>query len=276
MRGKLKENSNIRLKMKNKKLEFPKNKVKILNVGISSMSMDEVLMAVASRLKKGKTLFITTPNPEILVASQIDEGLREAVSSSDISVPDGVGIVWALKLLKGVALQRVRGRELFIRLLEIANERSLKVFLLGSTKSVIEASIKTVHKKFPEVDISGDKYVVLGQNAEFVSKEDSLKHKEIVSDINKFKPDMLFVAFGAPKQEKWIAKHLSELDVNVAMTIGGTLDYFSGKASLPPKLLADLGLEWAWRLIKEPWRARRIINAVIIFPILVLKEKLKG
>lgn len=256
--------------------DFSKNKIELLGINISSISMDEVLKVVSSGLKNKKQLFITTPNPEIVVASQIDEGLREAINGSDVAVPDGVGIVWASKILKGKILHRTRGRELFIKLLEMANENSLKVFLLGSTKSVIEASIETVHKKFPAVDISGDNYIALDQNADFVSKSSSTKHCEIINHINRIKPDILFVALGAPKQEKWIARYLPELNIRVAMAVGGTLDYFSGKASLPPKILADLGLEWLWRLIKEPWRIRRIINAVVIFPILIFKRKLSN
>ena len=113
----------------------------------------------------------------------------------------------------------------------------------------------------------------LNRNGQPVTEEDREIENKIIGKINKLKPDLLFVGFGMPRQEKWIARNLAKLDIGGAIAVGGTFDYVFGSAMLPPKGLERWGLEWFWRLIREPKRLGRILNAVVIFPFLAIWHK---
>ncbi|MBI1863955.1 WecB/TagA/CpsF family glycosyltransferase [Candidatus Woesebacteria bacterium] len=246
----------------------------VLGVKITSKDKREVLEKVDFCLTRGKKFYITTPNPEIIVQAQDDKKLKESLEKSNISIVDGVGLKLALKVLGFDGYRITKGREMFIELLKIANERGYKVFLLGGVNRVNKRCIEKILKEFPNINIQGNSGPKLNNDAKPVSEVDSKLYKDTLRDINMSKPDFLFVAFGAPKQEKWVFDNIENLKVKGVMVVGGTLDYFSGEASLPPEWLSAIGLEWMWRLIKEPSRISRIYNAVFVFPILVLKSRL--
>ncbi len=245
----------------------------VLGVKITSKSKLEVLESIDFCLNNHKKFYITTPNPEIIVQAQNDKKLKESLQLSDISIVDGVGIKLALMVLGFGGYRITKGRELFIELLKIANERGYKVFLLGGLDRVNKSCIEKILKEYPNINVQGNPGPTLNQEAKPVSEVDSKLYKDTLRDINMSKPDFLFVAYGAPKQEKWVFENIKNLKVKGVMVIGGTLDYFSGEASLPPEWLSNIGLEWLWRLIKDPSRISRIFNAVIVFPILVLKNR---
>jgi N-acetylglucosaminyldiphosphoundecaprenol N-acetyl-beta-D-mannosaminyltransferase len=113
----------------------------------------------------------------------------------------------------------------------------------------------------------------LDKDANPLGPQNRLVEEKSIARINEFKPHILFVGFNAPKQEKWVYKWLPHLKVGSAMVLGGTFDYFAGRAALPPEWMEKLGLEWLWRLIREPWRAPRIFNAVVVFPIRVVASR---
>ncbi len=256
--------------MPEKSLKTPK----ILNIKISVTRPSEVLNFVKSSLRGRHKFFITTPNPEIIVEAQTNEKLREALGLADLSLPDGIGITIVSKFLSISGVKRIPGREMMFELLKLTNKNKYnKVFLLGSTPKCVSTSVHKIKKYYPNIKIYGDSGPRLDKNANPVSKVDIKLQSDVLDKINKIRPNLLFVAFGAPKQELWVQKHFKNLKVGGVMVVGGSLDYFAGLAKLPPKWLANLGLEWLWRLINEPKRVKRILNAVIIFPYLVLKEK---
>jgi len=248
--------------------------VKILGVGVSSTTELQVLAFFRDNLKKNKKIFITTPNPEIILRAQRDEILLKSLNKSDIAVPDGTGVLWAAKFLNNPLKSRIKGRELMIKLLEHANNEQLKVFFLGASPLVNEKAVKKAKVQYPNALVFGNSGPRLNDEVQPVTEADSKSQIEVVNHINEVKPDILFVAFGAPKQEKWSYKWLPKIKVKSIMVIGGSLDYFVGSAVLPPRWMARVGLEWLWRLLKNPARIKRIFNAVIVFPTLVIKEKL--
>lgn len=240
----------------------------LMSVKISSTSKDEVLENIEKSLRNNVQFFISTPNPEIVLMAQNDKDLLKALNLSDISIPDGVGLLWAAKQLKfSHKLERIPGRELMDALFEMANRKKSKIFLLGGSSEVNKKAQNRIQKDYPEVTVTGNGEIKVDING-YSDKTDS-----VINEINRFKPDFLFVALGAPKQEKWIAENIKNIDANVLMTVGGALDYFVGNVPIPPKFMSKSGLEWLWRLLVQPSRFPRIFNAVVRFPLLVLRNK---
>lgn len=233
-------------------LKSARKHVNILNVRLDSTSIEEVLNTIGDFRQSKHKFSLFTPNPEILVEAEKNKNFQKILNSADLSIPDGIGLKIAEPSLK-----IIKGRELFLKLLSLARKKNWKVFFLGGM------GIKNVTTG-PALD----------KNGEPSSEEDRKIEIEIIEKINKLKPDILFVGFGYPKQERWIYKWLSKLEVGGAMAVGGTFDYVFGKAKLPPVWLEKACLEWFWRLLNEPKRIFRIFNAVIIFPLKILCSKL--
>lgn len=283
------------------------NQGKILKIKLTSKPKEEVLKDVETLLSEAKKFYITTPNPEIAVKAYSDCELLEILNSAEFSLPDGFGLAVAHKFLKlektrnkvlavpyyilqwlfvlvsipvkknraGDRLEIIRGRDFMIDLFILADKKSYKVYLLGGYPEVVNSeSVKKINQEFKNIKVSGSSGPMLDKEANPVSEVDSCTQKEVLRDINNFRPDILIVALGAPKQEKWVNKNLSRLNVKCTMVVGGALDYYSGYKKLPPKWMEEWGLEWLWRLILEPSRIKRILNAVFVFPALVIKSKM--
>lgn len=244
------------------------NTVQILGINIVSTTKPRLLLLLEGGLAQKSKIFITTPNPEIILEAQNNPTLKEAINNSDFAIPDGAGL-----RLADNNLEIIKGRELMLDLLQIANKKALKVYFLGSTKEVITKTINKVGKDFPNLKAKGNSGPMLNKSANPVSERDISLELDVIKEINLFKPDILFVAFGAPKQEIWVSKNLKDLNIKCAMAVGGALDYYSGSVLPVPGIFSKLNLEWLWRLIQDPKRLPRIFNATVIFP---LKLILKG
>lgn len=242
----------------------------ILGVKLSSARKSELLKKALVMIKSGKKLLIVTPNPEIIVEAQSDKKLKEVLNSAEISLPDGVGLNVARKLQKQSAFERIPGRVFMLDLLDICNKNHLKAYFLGSSDSVIKKCLEKARIDFPGLVVKGKSGPILDKGALPINSQEELTQNEVIKDINQFAPNILFLAFGAPKQEKWWNLHKEELNVNSAMVVGGSLDYYSGVKALPPEYISKLGLEWGWRFVKEPTRFKRILTAIVLFPIHVL------
>jgi len=245
------------------------NKVEILGVQIDNLSLQEVLEKVKLFLADKNQHFIVTPNPEFLVAAQKDSRFKEILNYADIAVADGVGLIKAAKFL-GQRLQRVPGVDLSWAICELAEQTGFSVYLLGAKEMVAAQMTEKLLHHLPQLKVVGAE-----SGGEIIDpKKDDL---DLLARINDAKPKILFVAFGQVKQEKWIFYHLDKLpSVKLAIGVGGTFDYIAGTAKRPPKFIRRMGLEWLYRLIWEPWRWKRILNAVVVFPILVAIFKIKS
>lgn len=281
--------------------------VNILKVQIDGTSKSRVLRFVQSSLKNQNKFFITTPNPEIVLKAQNDERLLQIINDSDIRLPDGIGLSMAAKFLSidapdnialrsaasfmqglgvGVALfvdrqwltqeiVPIKGRDLFLELIRLANKKKWKVFLLGGEQEGVgnEAKLR-LERTYKGIRIDRASGPLLNQEGKPLNAEEQEKEMEAVDRINDFEPQILFVAFGAPKQEKWVGRWMDELKVGGVMVVGGTIDYFAGNTDLPPHFIDELGLEWLWRLFKQPWRLKRVLRATVVFPWKVFLHKL--
>lgn len=242
-------------------------KVEILGVNISNITIAETLEQINEMLSGSEGNLIATVNPEFVLASQKDIEFKNVLNSAAIATADGTGIIWAGKLLKKIKLIRVTGVDLCLELLK-GKCPEAKIFLLGGASGVAE----TVKAKYPDTWIVGAE-----SGGELVEATWELEDNQAVIDqINSSGANLLLVAFGQVRQEMWIAKNLDKLqNIRVAIGIGGTFDYLSGKIKRAPQFLRAIGLEWLFRLIKEPKRWRRIWNATVKFPLLIMKEKFK-
>lgn len=253
----------------------------IFGISLNSTSTSEVLDFVSSRLDSKEKFYIVTPNPEIILAARDDWLLKDALQKADFAVPDGVGLKFAYKFLHNEKINIIKGRELFNSLINLAEEKALRVYFVGGEKGETEKSIEILSKTYQNIKFKTHKTPKYGQNGQPISEDDKKMHKELMASIKMFEPELIFVGMTPPKQEKWILRNFFRLNAVGAMTIGGTFNYISGNSKLPPKWMSKIGLEWLWRVISEPKRIKRIINAVIIFPwtiflVKLLKQRFKS
>ena len=273
----------------------------ILKKAQNSNSKDRVLPFMRSKLNLKKNFSILSANPEIVLLALKDSNLASILLSSDILLNDGVGLSTANDFLckktykskffsfflyvyqgifEGVGIlfkknkKVLKGRDLFMEVIKLANKLNWKIFLLGGTK---DEALKTKNKleaSFKQIMIEEDQGAIVNNFGMPISKEEKIKEKEAIDKINLFKPDVVFLALGAPKQEYWIKNNQKNLNTKGIMAVGGTFNYIAGNMRLPMSIFEKTGLEWIWRLIIEPKRIVRIINAVIIFPLKVFLYKL--
>lgn len=236
--------------------------VSILGVRVDAVTLTEARDTILALRSSKERCHVMTPNPEMLVAASRDPAFKELLNSSDLNVADGAGLLWAARR-QGFRLPgRVTGIDLVCAVTEATNAPS--VFLLGAAPGVAEKAAAVLQQKNPTLRIAGT----------FSGSPRAEEESAIVAMINASGAEMLLVAYGAPKQDTWIRRNFSKFtSVRVAMGVGGTFDFLAGVRSRAPEVLRSLGLEWLWRLIQEPTRFRRILNAIVVFPVLVLTER---
>lgn len=248
--------------------------VKILGINVLSTSKVDLLTQIQKKIQKKQRFSIFTPNPELILATQYNQKLKEAVNSCTFSVPDGVGLNYASRFLYGKSLNVIPGRKLFLDLIKIAANNKWRVFLLGGIGKEATLTAKHLASLYPNIEVSYGQSYTLSKVGEPVTKIDVKLQKDVVKKISSFKPQLLFVALGNPKQELWIHKNLSRLNIGGAMAVGGTFRYLAGLSKLPPKWIEQVGLEWLWRLITEPKRFKRILNATLVFSLKTFWSKI--
>lgn len=224
------------------------DKVEILNIFLDKVDYDDALDRVRDFLKAKETKIIVTPNAEIIMDAQKDSNYREIINSADMVLPDGIGVVLAAKILGNPLKTRTTGFDMMIKILQDANKNHNSIYLLGGKPGVADKAADKIKTKYPSVDIVGTSHGYFSE----------LEEENIVKKINRASPDFLFVAMGAPKQEFFMAKHKKRLGCKVAMGVGGSLDVISGNVKRAPVFMQKAGLEWLYRLIKQPSRIKRI------------------
>lgn len=276
-------------------------KKSILGVGITNARGDEVLEYILLGLEKGRQkYFIVTPNPEILMLATKSPDYRNVVNSAKIALPDGIGVMIAGKILNKELKERITGVDLVESLCRAVEEKPITVGFLGAGPAVAEQTAECLKRKYPGLKVtfaqeevsktrqthvendarSGSfrKQSVRRSLSESLSKDksafSSFSNGLPSSSVNIPKVDILFVAFGSPKQEIWIYENLEKLPVKVVVGVGGAFDFISGKVKRAPAFIRNMGFEWLFRLISQPWRAKRQ-TALIKFIYLVLKERFK-
>ncbi|MCA9374495.1 WecB/TagA/CpsF family glycosyltransferase [Candidatus Peregrinibacteria bacterium] len=266
--------------------------INILGIPFSSTDEEALIIEVNETLKSAnKKLFIATPNPEMVLESEKNEELHKVLNQTDINIPDGTGILWAADRLakakqlksktakianclftlpltifnarksKHTKLQRITGTDFMQKVCKDAIP-SARIFLLGAAPGIAQKTKNKLQKKY--------NCTIVGTDAGSAHPDEYNRIRELINLSN---PDVLFVAFGAPKQEIWLARNLEHLpSVKVAIGVGGAFDYISGHVPRAPEFMRKIGLEWLYRLLRQPSRIKRIYNAFVKFPIRVIKE----
>ena len=241
------------------------DKLSIMGVRIDNLSMDEVLKIAEEKIEKNEQYIIYTPNTEFIMMCQKDEEFLNLMNESDINIPDGIGLIYAGKIKKHPLKEKVGGYDLSVNLLKMANDKGLKLYVVGGKPGVAEAAMENVREKYPGIKIVGTQHGYF--KGTHLGKKGHEEEIAVIEDINKHQPHILFVGFGAKKQELWIEYNKDLINANVIIGNGGTLDGLAGIVKRAPDIFIKLGLEWLYRLMKEPKRIKR----QIVLPVFMLK-----
>ncbi len=234
--------------------------VNILGIHVNKYTMQEAVEKASSLMESEKLSMIFTPNSEIILYASNNPEFAEVLNKGDMIIPDGIGVVYGAKILRNPIKERVAGYDLVCNLLPIMAEKGQSVYLLGAKPGVAEKAAETLLAKHPGLVIAGthDGYF----------KDD----EEVIADINKCAPDFLMVCLGFPKQENWIYNNREKLNAKLAIGAGGCLDVFAGTVQRAPEFYCKHGIEWLYRLVKQPTRFVRMLD----LPKFGLKVLFKG
>jgi N-acetylglucosaminyldiphosphoundecaprenol N-acetyl-beta-D-mannosaminyltransferase len=211
---------------------------------------------------------INTLNAHSFNTVQEDEDFQTAIQSSDVLLPDGISVVWAMRLLTGAKLKKIAGADLFIYEMERINAIGGKCFFLGSSENTLQKILKKAAREYPNVQ-------VYSYSPPYKPEFSEIENKLMIDAVNAVEPDVLFVGMTAPKQEKWAHQHFNQLAVGHVCCIGGVFDFYAGTIKRAPNWMIHLGLEWSYRLIKEPRRMwRRYLIGNIKFITNIVWEKM--
>ena len=223
------------------------SQIALVGLRIDNVSMDETVAMIDRWIDDGSYHQIATANVDFLRKAADDPVLMDILHGCDLVLADGMPLVWASRLMKTPLKERVTGADLFPRLLELSSRRKRRIFLLGATEERSLSALGRMRREYPEARICG-------RLSPPVAALEDVQNEQILAYIEDCKPDILLVAFGNPKQEKWLAMYRDRLTVPVCIGVGASIDFFSGKQSRAPQWMQRAGLEWISRLANEPGR----------------------
>ena len=233
----------------------------VLQVPINVTSYEEIIAEIQKKIKQKQKYSIISINLNKIILANEKSEMMPVIQSFDCFIPDGISVVRANKELK----ERITGVDLFQKICEEHEKIGAKIFLYGAQEEIVEAAKANLEEKYKNIQI-------VGFENGFVKDNEALIQK-----INDSKANIVFIAMGSPRQEKWIYNHRNELKVDVATGQGGTYDYEAGKIKRAPKIFQKLCIEWLWRLILQPSRIIRMLALpVYLFKITFTKDITKG
>ena len=238
-------------------------KINVLGVNFDNLTLEQAAEQGAAMLRENKFHYVVTPNPEFVLAAEKDEEFRKVLNAADLVIPDGIGVIYSAKILGTPLPERVPGIEFAAKMLEQLNEMGGRLFLLGAKPGVAEKAGENILAQFPNIVLCGT------QDGYFKDEED------VILKVAAARPDLMFVCLGAPKQEKWMARWGEHTGARLAIGLGGVLDVYAGNVERAPESWQKLGLEWAYRLKKEPRRIGRMAK----LPLVLVKsagQRVKG
>jgi N-acetylglucosaminyldiphosphoundecaprenol N-acetyl-beta-D-mannosaminyltransferase len=240
--------------------------VEIGGVRVNALRLPEVLAAIDDLLSDGSPHQVVTVNAEFVARAREDPAFARVLEESDLATVDGMGVVFALRLLHGVRASRVGGTDMLPDLARLAARRRWPVFLLGAMPGIAETAAERLVELAPGLWISGT------YSGSPHPREDARTAEMIRSGGTR----LLLVAFGTPAQERWIARNLANLGPCVAIGVGGTFDYLAGVVPRAPLWMQRAGLEWLYRLIRQPWRWRRQLALPLFVYLVAVREPLRS
>ena len=236
-----------------------KKRLKILSIWVDPITEKESIEKIETILETGtKPHAIFASNPEKSFSVPKDPELYKAFKNADILLPDGIGMVIAAKLLYGIKVERVAGFETFLNICKIAAKKDKGVYLYGAKEEVSKKAADLLIKRYPGLKISGRSNGYVTEN----------EMDDLVKKINESGADVLFMALGSPRQEKWFTKYKDSLkNIKICQGVGGSLDVIAGNVKRSPDIWIKYNVEWLYRLLAEPKRIKR----QIVLPIFVMK-----
>ncbi len=222
-------------------------KINILGSGINNVNMNEAVNKIEKFIADGSPHHIITANAEIIYTADQEKKLQKIINAADMVTPDGIGVIWAAKEQGEPLKERVAGIDLMEKLAETAARKGWRLFLYGAAPGIADEAAEKLKKKYPELEIAGKSH----------GYREEKETDDLLKEINNSKPDILFVALGAPAQEYWISKHMQKLQVPVCIGVGGSFDVISGRTKRAPLWVQKLKVEWAYRILKDPKRYKR-------------------
>ncbi|MBT2649016.1 WecB/TagA/CpsF family glycosyltransferase [Bacillus sp. ISL-34] len=223
--------------------------VEILSIPFIDSNMDEFMNGmIYPRLMNQEKTFVVTANPEIVEYANEHQDYKDIILSADYITPDGVGIIMASKWLNQPLQERITGFDLMNELFRVAEEKALKVYLLGAEENVIEAAALKVKELYPGLEL-------VGYNHGYIDIKDDILPKSIAE----LEPDIILTALGFPRQEKWVSRHYALFNKGLFMGVGGSFDVLAGKVNRAPVFWQKMRLEWLYRLIQQPSRWKRML-----------------
>ena len=241
------------------------SRVEVLGIATDCYSMDQTIARIEALIKKrgGKTHTLSFVNPEIIMTALKHSDYYDFLRSAELVVPDGAGVLWASRVLGSPLPERVTGTDMMYRLAKLSADKGYGIYFLGGRSGVAERAAQRLERLYPGARFAGTR------NGYFSPEQED----DIVSDINASGADVLVVCLGMYRQEMWIKRNMDRLRVPVAFGNGGALDFAAGGAKRAPAWMCDHGLEWLWRLLREPKRIKR--QAVLpLFVLRVLARKM--
>lgn len=241
-------------------MSLERKRINILGTKFDKITSSEAAAYIVRLLKEQKKASVFTPNPEVVMAAYRDKHIQGILNKAELVVADGIGIIIGSKIIRNPLPERVAGYDLFQKVFQQIASEPLTVFFFGAAEGVAEEARNKMIIKHPGLSI-------IGTHNGYFNKDE-----EVVNAINKVKPDLLLVGLGAPRQEEWISRNKDQLDVSVMIGCGGSFDGMSGKVKRAPEIFIKLNLEWFYRLISQPSRAKRMLQ----LPLFIIKIVLEG
>ena len=226
------------------------NRIDVLGIEFDNTDILEAVERAIRLMEERRHAYVVTPNPEIILESQKNEKLASAVKSADMVLPDGVGVIYASHILGTPIKNRIPGIDFASALMARISENGRKVFLLGAKPGVAELAAERLAERYPGL-------VICGVNDGYFEEEDT---EFIIEKINSASPDLVLVCLGSPKQEIWMKNNAELLDAGLLIGLGGALDVYAGVVERAPRKWRSMGLEWLYRLIREPKRIKRMVK----------------
>ena len=264
------------------------DKKNILGVGITNATQKDILEYIIKNIENSnKKLFVVTPNPEILVLANKNPEFKKVLNRADLASADGIGVLLAAKILGRTLKERFAGVDLVESLCKEVVKKPITVGFLGGRDNVAERTAECLGTKYASLKIvfAAPEWPseLKVENGKLKIENDTKKNSQLLPPCpsepwrsganSQLYIDILFVAYGAPKQEMWISENLDKIPVKVAIGVGGSFDYISGNIQRAPLFIRSIGFEWLFRLLIQPWRIKRQL-ALLEFAFLVLREKL--
>ena len=240
--------------------------VDLLGVRVDDVTHVEAVERCAALIAGGGRHYVVTPNPEFVVLARRDTAFRAILNAAELAIPDGGGLLLAARLFGQPLREQVRGTDLCQALVERAAREGWRLFLLGAGPGVADAAAGALARRHPGLEVAGT----------FAGDSSPDGDSETVAAVRGAgRCDLLFVAYGARRQERWIARNLEQVDAGLAIGVGGVLDFMSGRIRRAPKRIRDLGLDWLFRLLIQPSRVRRQGESIPLFLAFVLAAAAK-